>query len=918
MTKTQLPSFATFGEMLRYLRRRARLTQRELSIACGYSESQISRLEQNERLPDAATLLAVFVPALGLEAEPETVERFLELATATRTPVSEREEGASLPYRGDGLPRSNLPPRLTSLIGRESAIATLRQLVATQRLVALTGTGGVGKSTLSQAVGSELLALFADGVWLVELAPLADPALLPQSIAAVFRLPEQVERTPLEMLTTYLRQKQLLLILDNCEHLIDSCAHLVDHLRHTCSQLHILATSRESLRVAGEVEWLVPPLDVPKDEGTSDAMEIMQTYSAIRLFVERARAAKPDFDLSDQSAMQIAHICAQLDGIPLAIELAAARLKAMTVSEVAARLDDRFHLLSSGTRTAHARHQTLRAAIDWSYNLLSAPERALLRRLSVFSGGWSLDAVEAIVDAPLDQPVSVTNAVELLLQLVNKSLVVAEIRGAVTRYRLLETIRQYAAEKLREAGEVETIRARHFDFYLRLAEQWRDVTVVGRQYMQWLDRLEAEMDNLRAAYAWSRESDNSGTHALHLAGALWPFWFNRGRLREGQLWLEESLARATDAPTHLRATALVGLTDFVWFAGKATHAVTLAEEALRLFHQVDDRFGMAYSYMILAEARKVLSDSNLANVYYAQAVELFREVKWLPGIGRTLTFWAYAHVKMGRPEQAILLFEESLAIGRQIEEQYIVGYVLEGLIMLDPQRGKTLYRQELARWRAQVAAAPSDARHEMEALAGMLESYGRRVFYGGEPHDLEESIQALEECLSLWQKLGIQWSMAGGTARAYFDLGHPLLRMGEYSKSIACEQMAVRLYQEVGDLHGVAWAQSILGWPALALGDFALAKSSFCASLALAPDGAIDCSPRALAGMAELARLQGDIARAGRLYGAAYRYENLEEPFDDLPAVKVAPTYLDDPIFAAAWAEGEAMTLAQAIAYALS
>lgn len=917
MQKMQLPSFATFGEMLRYLRRRAHLTQRELSIATGYSESQISRLEQDERLPNATTLLAVFVPALHLEMEPQSIERLLALASAARVPIMEAESSASSHGNDESPLKSNLSPRLTNLIGREAALNELHKLILTRRLVTLTGAGGVGKSSLSQVVGAKLLDHFVDGVWYIELAAMADPTLLPQSIATHFRLPEQPARTPLDLLTTYFRQKELLLILDNCEHLIDGCAHLVTHLRHTCPHLHILATSRESLRVLDEIEWPVPPLDVPQlDVGESfDADRALQAYSALGLFRERARAVKPDFELDDRSATQVAHICTKLDGLPLAIELAAARVRGMTVSELAARINDRFQLLSNGARSAPTRHQTLRAAIDWSYNLLSAQERALLRRCTVFNGGWTLDAIEAIADSEAD---ALANPIELLLQLINKSLVVAETRGSTTRYRLLETIRQYASEKLHEAGESEEIQSCHFDYFLQMAEAWHDVTMVGQHYMLWLDRLEMEMGNLRAAYAWSRRLQDIDARALRLAGALWPFWFNRGRLAEGLRWIEEALTEAPYAPTQVRATALVGIATLKWYVLEPVQVVALAEEAVRLCRQAGDQMGMAHAYFILAESTKCLSNFDLAEEYYIQAMELFRKVNWLPGVGRCLAFWITVRVQSGGVDQAISSYEECLAIGQQVDDHSVSACALEGLLSVDRQRGKELYQQELVRRRAKMAAAPSDSRYEVEALAGLLQSYGRQVHFSGEPEDVVESIAALEECLFLWKRLGILWSAIGGTARAHFDLGIPLLLMNQYAESIATEEEAVRLYTEVGDWQGVVWAQTKVGWSALGLRNFTLAQNSFCASLRYAPDGSIGYAPLALAGMAELARQQGDITRAGRLYSAAMRFEIQEEPLSALPAIKAIHSYLDDPHFAAAWAEGTAMTLPQAIAYALS
>ena len=281
----------------------------------------------------------------------------------------------------------------------------------------------------------------------------------------------------------------------------------------------------------------------------------MTRYEAVQLFVERAHAVQPKFIWTDQTATLVASVCAQLDGIPLAIELAASRVKGMTVSELAARLSDRFKLLTGGTRTSLPRHQTLRAAMDWSYDLLSEPEQAMLRRLSVFSGGWTIEAAEAIADVQANRTHPIHNPLEVLLQLVNKSLVVVAMRDSQTRYHMLETIRHYAAEKLQEVDEVDGIRARHFKYFLVLAKRTRDFTLFGRQLAIQMDLVEVELDNMRAALAWSREQADSGQQCLQLTSALWWFWSSRGRFREGQAWLEEALSRGVTAPLPLRAAA---------------------------------------------------------------------------------------------------------------------------------------------------------------------------------------------------------------------------------------------------------------------------------------------------------------------------------------------------------------------------
>jgi predicted ATPase/transcriptional regulator with XRE-family HTH domain len=907
--------------MLKYLRRRARLTQRELSIVVGYSEGQISRLEKNERIVDAATLQALFVPALGIDGQPEEIGQLLELAASARTRAEKKviaADTAPISRQPSSKPLTNLPTRLTSFVGREAAIESLRQLIPATRLLTLTGVGGVGKTSLALVVGSGLLSTFSDGVWWVELASLMDGNLAPQLIAAIFKLPESHRRTYLEGLAAYFQDRHLLLILDNCEHLIDSCATVVDYLLRTCPQLHILTTSREALRVQGEVEWPVLPLATPRQVAGLDTLStatMMQSYEAVRLFVERARVTQPTFAWADQNAAPVALICRQLDGIPLAIELAASRLKGMSIDELAARLDHRFHLLTGGSRTALPRHQTLRATLDWSYYLLSEEERALLCRLSVFSGGWTLDAVEAIAERQEDGLVPIPNPIELLLQLVNRSLVVAETDRRQTRYRLLETIREYATEKLQEIGEVEALRARHFTYYLRLAEQSKDLTLTGQRIAAWADRMALEMDNLRRAFVWGEEQEDNAEQSLRLAGALWLFWYNFGNYHEGQAWLNNALARATGSPPETRATALYGLAYLLALNTTPMYRTALVEEALFLSEQVNYDLGIAHCNSLLGEIAVSQGNYLRALERYQRALDRFRALDCPFFFSAGLYDLAYVWLQLGQVDKAIPLLEQSFARTREEGYLFLAGiacYAFTGLLRVDERQGKSLFEQELARRR--VLGAP-------EMLAPLLHAYGRELLFNDDEQDLHDSLQILTECLTLWQRLDIQVSRAGGTARASMDLGHIYTLQGEYTLAVEFEEEALRLYKEAGDLHGVAWAHMSIGWPALAQGDLALAQASFQDSLKLSPDGSMNSVPYALIGLAETRRRQGKLASAGQLFGAAMRFDEQATatyaPLKKFAAMQAARSHLNNPDFAAAWAAGETETIEQAIDHAL-
>ncbi len=491
--------------------------------------------------------------------------------------------------------KSNLPAALTSFIGREAELRSLQTLVASgpARLVTLTGPGGTGKTRLALEAANGLLGHFADGIWLVELAPLADPALIPQSVASALGLHETPGKTFTQTLIDYLRNRRLLLILDNCEHVVDAAAGLAGTLLQACQRLQILATSREILGTMGETPFRVPSLALPG--GSEATLATLAECESVRLFVERARTAQPSFALTDANAGVIGRICRRLDGIPLAIELAAARVRLLKVDEIAARLDDSFRLLTGGSRTVLSRHQTLRALIDWSFNLLTADERLLFLRLSVFAGGFTLAAAETICsDDALDRAA----ILDLLAQLVDKSLVVpfdastveaataAAASTAETRYRLLETIRQYARDRLHDVGGSTVVRGRHLDYFVALAEEAEPHFRQGDQVV-WLDRLEAELDNVRAALEWALST--SVDLGLRLTGSLLWFWHIRGHRNEGMDWARQFVATqgelddSTPVDARLaRARALIAIGFLAQFQNQADQGGPPLEQAIAI------------------------------------------------------------------------------------------------------------------------------------------------------------------------------------------------------------------------------------------------------------------------------------------------------------------------------------------------
>lgn len=577
--------------------------------------------------------------------------------------------------------RHNLPAQLTSFVGRERELAEVKRLLAGTRLLTLTGAGGGGKTRLALEVAREVLEEYADGVWLVELASLSDPDLVPQAVGSALGVPEQPGRSVTESLVRYLRPRVVLLLVDNCEQLVSGCATLADALLRGCPALRILATSREGLRIAGELTYPVPPLSVP-DPNDRPAVESVVRYEAVRLFAERASFHKPGFSVTHNNAPAVVQVCHRLDGMPLAIELAAARVKALTVDEIASRLDDRFRLLTGGSRAALPRHQTLRAAIDWSYDLVSEQERALWRRASVFAGGWTVEAAESICSG---DDVETGDVLDLLLRLVDKSLVLVDTHGSGARYRLLETIRQYGRDQLWDSGESVDVQDRHLDWYLRLAKR-AEVELRGPEQVAWLERLETERDNLRLALEWSRTRGGGADAELRLVGALRWFWFIRGHWSEGRAWLEGALTRKREPPSPEMAQALLGAAMLARFQGDYRQARVLCEDGLVMSRTLGDKETLAWFRIWLGAVE--LHEGNYAHAasLFEESLTLSRDLgdKWL--ISTALVDLGVVARIQGDLERAESLLGESLALSREVGDTWSVALSLHSL-------GKVAFRR---------------------------------------------------------------------------------------------------------------------------------------------------------------------------------------------------------------------------------
>jgi non-specific serine/threonine protein kinase len=798
----------------------------------------------------------------------------------------------------DQRPRHNLSVQLTSFVGREEEIAKVRQLLSAHRLVSLTGTGGCGKTRLALQVVGSLVDDYSDGIWYVELAPLADSSLVAPTIAAMLGVQEQPDRPLLTTLVDTLRPKRLLLILDNCEHLIEVAAHLVEALLRGCPTIRILATSREALGVGGEAAWRVPSLPIPPQRSpTADAIDLaaLARFDGILLFIERAQLVDPEFALTQANAPIVAQICWRLDGIPLAIELAAARVKMLSVERIAARLDDQFRLLTGGSRTALPRQQTLRATIDWSYALLSESERRLLRSLSVFAGGFTLEAAEAVCadvgagsgvlgsgggEAASTQhlaPNPQEDVLDLLTQLVDKSLVQVEKQEGEERYRLLETIRQYGRDRLFDAGEGESVRNRHFDWFVAFAER-AEPELIGPRQVAWLDRLELEHDNLRVALAWGLDSRPS-ILGLRLAAALWRLWHVRDHESEGLDWLRRALSvPGAQAATIARAKALQGVVELsgVVIGGNSAEGLRAAEESLTVCQEIGDQEGAAWSMAMVG--RYVIYEAD-----YSRAGSLL---------------------------------EQARVLARQVNARWVLGQVLEGLGELAATRGSLLvarqrFEESLALFRAiGDRRAISSACYWIGVDAGLLGDYAT-------------ARERLSEALSIMRELR-------GRSLCCFVL-LPLAAFarveGDYEQSRVFVEECLAIARDIGSRWLNGWGLLCAGWLARDEGDGVRATALTTAALrlshtAMAPTYIRQC----LVNLGILAVETGHVRRGLRLLGASGRmgdiasllYERLQDdPQAHQASQTAARAALGDREFELAWAEGQVMTLEQAVDYAL-
>ena len=703
---------------------------------------------QYERLRDA--LFREF----GAEPEAATVRLHEEIWAGTfpsaQSPPAAVSPSGELPAAGG---RHNLPLARTSFIGREIETLEVKRLLAMTRLLTLAGVGGSGKTRLALEVASDLAGAYPDGAWLVELAALSEGELVPQAVARALGVREQPGRPVTEALEDALRARKMLLVVDNCEHLIEAAVRLVDALLDSCPGLRVLATSRETLGAAGEVAWVVPSLTVP---GTSTAAKL-EGYESVRLFIERARQRDPSFVLTPRNGPVVAQVCRRLEGIPLAIELATARMGVLSVEQIAERLEDSFELLSGGSRTAEARQQTLRATLDWSHDLLGDAERTFFCRLSVFAGGFTLEAAEEVCSG---EGIGQHDVLDLLSKLVDKSLVVAEAsqgeEGAL-RYRMLETIRQYGQERLEESGEAERFRERHARHYLALAEgadaQEAERELNAARPVAWLERMENEHANLRAALSWSLDKADGGRIAqlgLRLAVALWWFWHTHDYLTEGRRYLESvGSGMSNPTTTRLRARALDAAAGLALYQGDYGASKALMEEGLVLYRELGDKEGIAAGLTDLGLVAVLgQRDDVPLPAVLEELGELKPELKNRNTLAYLLMLEGMIAMSRGDLGHSVTLHEQSLEMFREIRNTQgmitCLGHLgLLALIRDDYERAPTLLRESLRlAWELDYKQSIQHCLYTLACVSACLEQPVRAARLWGAVEGMEEAYGA--------------------------------------------------------------------------------------------------------------------------------------------------------------------------------
>ena len=810
-------------------------------------------------LPDEAEIRDLGLHRLKDLSRPERIYQLVPRGLCSEFP----------PLRSLDLFRHNLPVELTSFIGRAREIEEVKRLLVSARAVTLTGIGGAGKTRLSLRVAAEAVDTIPDGVWQVRLEGVSAPTHVAMETAAALGVPEQAGRPIVDTLVDQLRNKSLLILLDNCEHVVAACAEMVERLLTVAAGLKILATSREPLRIPGEVVFQVPPLTLPNGQPRPEPSALGQ-FEAVRLFVDRAGVTLPGFMLTAENAPAVAQICRQLDGIPLAIELAAARVNVLSADQIAARLDDRFRLLTGGARTSLPRHQALRAALDWSYDLLTPAERVLLRRCAFFAGGFTLEAAEVVCAG---ESLERTEILDLVAGLADKSLLAPSDRRRRARYRMLETVRQYGRTRLEEGGETSQVGRRHFAFYEAVAESGNIFTQEHLDQLAWLDDMDDEHDNVRTALAWAIEEEPGA--ALRLIHPVCFFWLVRGHLQEGRDWTDRVLAANAGRPSAWLGRGHYAACVLAWRQGDLASAATHADEGVRLAQEYNDQVGLAFTQAMQAWLVAMREDFARGMRMADDALTAARATGHAEATAEVLQGIGFMKRQGGKNAEAAVAFEESIAIRNRTGNLWPNAHSRHNLALIARREG-----------------------------------------------DYDRAVRLHEETLPLFEQLGDR----GGVASTQNSLGLIALVRGDNDRAERSFEQALALFRDLGDRGGVALALLSLSRIALRTGRVDSAAGYGRESLAIRREiGDKRGVAESLDGLAAVEAARGAPTAAARLWGAA---EVLREAIGiSLPptdreerdrGVSAARASADEISFSAAWSEGRETLLDEVLNTALA
>jgi len=776
------------------------------------------------------------------------------------------------PPRSLGPVPHNLPVPLTSFVGRERELAEVRDLLERAGLVTLTGFGGSGKTRLALQVAAGLLDSYPDGVWWVDLSTVSDPDLILHAVGAAVGRREEGGPTTLEVLLDYLAPRRLLLVLDNCEHLVAGCARVIEAVLRRAPGIKVLATSREVLRLPGEVVYAVPPLSLPAGPDGDPAAVLAS--EAARLFLERAGLVRPPRPLDPQETRAVATIARRLEGIPLAIELAAARARVLALEQIVQRLDDRFRLLRRPARGAVPRQQTLRATMDWSYDLLLPEEQTLLARLAVFAGTFDLEAIEAVCADPQPGNGQGAGVLDLLTSLVDKSLVMVEPSTDVARYRLLDTVREYCRERL-AASDLALLQDRHLRHYTAVAEA-AEPHLRGPAQQRWLLRLDREHDNLRAALGWSLRRPEAVGWGLRLAAALWWSWYRRGHYSEGRRWLRALLAGGAGAPAALRLKALYAAAYLAWRQGDMGEAETYSLASVGLAQEHGEPLPLAYALLVRGIVVRAQRRLALARELHERSLALFRQAGHLEGVAWALRMLGIVEWHDGRMEPARARFAEACALLEQIGDGWAVTVCLSDLGHVaahlgDDETAERLLRRALDRYTT------------LEDEMGMASAWELLGEVAARQGRFEEADALLDRSLHLYEKLGDRWDIA----TVHAAIAEAAERRGDVARARAEWTEALRRWRDLADRQGVA--RSLEGLARLARAAGQAERASALARAAEALRG------RAEAPASTEGPLSGTTAAAGGAVRAAIDEVVAAVQADLVPAQNDLPTLTKKP-----------------------